>query len=92
MHMLYGCGRLLQMTEHSKADDSKAAFLEVFRVMELNRAVMYGNGTFLSQHEWMSRCRQPGDQSAWDSITEMTNEVSSFNERQVMSWLNRCFG
>lgn len=81
MHMLYGCGRLLQLTKDSEADDSKEAFLEVFRVMELNRAIMYGNGTFLSQPEWTSRCRQAGEQTAWESITEMTNKVSSFNER-----------
>lgn len=85
MHMLYGSGMLLQLSRDAEPDDSRDVFLEVFRVMELNRAIMYGNSSFLSQPEWAERCRQAGEQSAWKSITEMTSRVSSFNERYVFA-------
>jgi hypothetical protein len=51
--MLYGTGRMLQLskTNHNPSPLRQILF-GAFQVLEANRAIMYGEETFLSGHEW----------------------------------------
>ncbi|KID63407.1 C6 finger domain protein, partial [Metarhizium hybridum] len=52
-HMLYGTGRMLQLSNMSRgASPLKQMLFDAFQVLEANRAIMYGVETFLSENRW----------------------------------------
>ncbi|KXH33569.1 hypothetical protein CNYM01_08772 [Colletotrichum nymphaeae SA-01] len=82
-HMLYGTARIIQsvMATSTSCQLDKRLF-GAFRSLEANRAILYGENTFLSQEPW-SKSRQelvanPGSQV--ETIFDLLIEISSFSK------------
>ncbi|KAJ6784403.1 hypothetical protein PWT90_09464 [Aphanocladium album] len=59
-HMRQGLSTILRLTGPVTSRSSLSqTFLDAFRVMEATRAVMYGDGTFLSQDAWLHHYSSP---------------------------------
>jgi hypothetical protein len=53
-HMLYGTGRMLQLSKKNHDPSPlKQILFGAFQTLEANRAIIYGEDTFLSGHEWL---------------------------------------
>ncbi|KAJ5559990.1 hypothetical protein N7513_002389 [Penicillium frequentans] len=69
-HMVFGTSQILQSMENTKRFPSWQKFIKAFRILEINRAILYGETTMLSQGGW----RVSGDitrsdfNDGWDSV------------------------
>lgn len=82
-HMLYGTSRILQ----SRGTISLFGLLDkqlfgAFRLLEANRAILYGEDTFLSQKIWLSRQQNlaVNPTSPMETIFDLVVEISSFGK------------
>ncbi|CEO59572.1 hypothetical protein PMG11_04245 [Penicillium brasilianum] len=86
-HMLYGTSRLLQAAGPNQAySHSRKAFLEIFKIFEANRAVLYGESTMLSCFEWAPTYHMDCHTTLpdWDSLGPISSilvRISTFNNR-----------
>jgi hypothetical protein len=86
-HMLYGTSRLLQATSPKQtSSQSRKAFLDIFRVFEANRVILYGEGTILASLDWAMIYQmddhRPVDE--WDTMGQISSlmvQISAFNIR-----------
>lgn len=83
--MLYGSGRLLQLgglqTQTSRLQTS---FLEAFKTLEVNRAIIYGEDTFLADSDWFARAfisETPEPCLALNQILRLMTYTASFSKR-----------
>lgn len=52
-HMLYGTSKILQLAgPDAHSSTLQTRLLNAFLVLEANRAILYGDGTFLSEDKW----------------------------------------
>lgn len=88
-HMRYGTSRLLQLAGPTESlSPLHQTLFEAFRVLEATRAVMYGDGTFLSQSAWLSYHPNPattisGTCDPMTSIHTLIIQTSAFSYQQV---------
>lgn len=87
-HMLSGTSQLLQLTgPQLEMSVLRKTFFELFRVLEANRAVLYGDGTMLSLPDWLALQQiQTSSRAAdyWaslDGILSLMIQTSAFNFR-----------
>ncbi|CAG9982571.1 unnamed protein product [Clonostachys byssicola] len=83
-HMSYGVSRILQAVK--PVDDPsplRMTLLDAFKTLEANRAILYGNGSFLGEECWSSHLPRPITQppGTMPSIIQLMLEVSSFSQR-----------
>lgn len=83
-HMSYGISRILHAVK--PVDDPsplRMTLLDAFQTLEANRAIIYGDGSFLVQKCWSSHLSGPNTQppSTMHSIIQLMLEVSDFNQR-----------
>lgn len=82
-HMLYGTARILQSSGTTNQFSQLGERLfRVFRPLEANRAILYGEDTFLSQGAWVKRQRSLAVNSAspMESIFDLLIQISSFSQ------------
>ncbi|KAF3398178.1 hypothetical protein F1880_006495 [Penicillium rolfsii] len=83
-HMLYGTSRLLQVSHPQQAiSRSRKAFLDIFRIFEANRAIIYGERTILSSLDW-NKIYQIDDHKPiekGDILSPLMVRISTFNIR-----------
>lgn len=86
-HMLYGTSRLLQAASpKQRLSRSRSAFLDIFRIFEANRAILYGEVTILSSLDW-SAIYQMDDHrpiDEWDTLGQISSlmvQIAAFNIR-----------
>ncbi|KAK5719084.1 hypothetical protein LTS12_027667, partial [Elasticomyces elasticus] len=89
-HMLYGVSRILKTTRSVDGPSSlHRAFIEMFSILEANRAIMYGNTTMLADAEWEpSRHLSRGD-VAWCPMSEILTLVVCISTWSV-GFLEHC--
>lgn len=82
-HMLYGTSRIFQ----SRGTISLPRLLDkqlfgAFRLLEANRAILYGEDTFLSQETWLSRQKSlaVNPTSPMETVFDLVVEISSFGK------------
>lgn len=83
-HMSYGVTRILQAVK--PADDPsplKMTLLDAFKTLEANRAILYGDGSFLVEESWSSHLPGPitHPPDTMHSIIQLMLEVSGFSQR-----------
>jgi hypothetical protein len=86
-HMLYGTSRLLQAASPQQmVSQSRRAFLDIFRIFEANRAILYGESTILSSLDWAMIYQMydhmPMDE--WDILGQISSlmvQITAFNIR-----------
>lgn len=83
-HMSYGISRILHAVK--PVDDPsplRMTLLDAFQTLEANRAIIYGDGSFLVQKCWSLHLSGPNIQppSTMHSIIQLMLEVSGFNQR-----------
>lgn len=89
-HMLYGTSRLLQAAGPNQAySHSRKAFLEIFKIFEANRAVLYGETTMLACFEWAPTYHMDCQTTLpdWDSLGPISSilvRISTFNNRYTI--------
>ncbi|KAG7051933.1 fungal specific transcription factor domain-containing protein [Colletotrichum scovillei] len=82
-HMLYGTARIIQsIAATSRSCQLDKRLFGAFRSLEANRAILYGENTFLSQEPWLKSRRElvanPGSQV--ETIFDLLIEISSFSK------------
>ncbi|KAM5370890.1 hypothetical protein ACJZ2D_008323 [Fusarium nematophilum] len=82
-HMLYGTSRMFQLAGSSvQLSHLGEKLFAAFRALEASRAIIYGDGTFLSQEQWLKRQPffppQPSD--PMETTLELSLQVSSFSK------------
>lgn len=85
-HMLYGTSKVLQLTgPNAHPSTLQKRLLNAFRVLEANRAILYGDGTFLSEDEWSfnnrARTKQAIAPDPMADIIELMIQTSSFSKQ-----------
>lgn len=85
-HMLYGTSQMLQspgMISHFDQLDQR--FFGAFKLLEANRAILYGEDTFLSQEAWRTRHENLAvySTSPLETILNLVIQISSFSQRSV---------
>ncbi|KAH8804371.1 fungal-specific transcription factor domain-containing protein [Xylogone sp. PMI_703] len=86
-HMLYGSARILCLAGPAQSiTPMRQAFLEGFRVLEANRAIIYGEDSFLSKDGWLDYHKPSllGDVEPWDpfdGIIKVILDTAAFNKR-----------
>ncbi|KAH7131746.1 hypothetical protein B0J13DRAFT_108152 [Dactylonectria estremocensis] len=85
-HMLHGTSRMFQLSGLT-AQPSRLSekLFAAFRALEATRAIIYGNGTFLSQENWIQR------QSVFPSHQADSTEMSLKLSLKVSSFSKRLF-
>ncbi|VUC25574.1 unnamed protein product [Clonostachys rosea] len=82
-HMSYGISRILQAVKPT--DDPsplRRTLLDAFQTLEANRAILYGNGSFMVEKCWPSHLLGPlTDPDTMQSIVQLMLEVSGFSQR-----------
>lgn len=83
-HMSYGISRILQAVK--PADDPsplRMTLLDAFQTLEANRAIIYGDGSFLVEECWSSPLPGPITQpvGTMQRIIQLMLEVSGFSQR-----------
>ncbi|CAH0047194.1 unnamed protein product [Clonostachys solani] len=83
-HMSYGISRILQAVK--PADDPsplRMTLLDAFQTLEANRAIIYGDGSFLIEEYWSSHLPGPITQpvGTMQRIIQLMLEVSGFSQR-----------
>lgn len=97
-HMLSGTSRLLQLAgPQQQMSALRKTFLELFRVLEANRAVLYGDDTILSHPYWFPLQQIQASRAAdgWDSldgILSLMIRISAFNLRYALKAFIGCIG
>lgn len=85
--MFYGTSKVLQLAGPDAADLSplQRRLFNAFRVLEANRAIMYGDGTFLSESKWTllsNTCStQFGVPDAMAEVIELMIQTSSYSNQ-----------
>ena len=75
-HMLCGVSRILKNTRSVDGPSSlDRAFIEMFSILEANRAIMYGNTTMLADAEWEPSRRLSIGDVAWCPMSEILTLV-----------------
>ncbi|KAL7947116.1 fungal-specific transcription factor domain-containing protein [Trichoderma barbatum] len=83
-HMFYGTSKVLQLAgPNARASPLRQRLLNAFRVLEANRAILYGDATFLSESKWKlqnnSKVKQAEAPDFMASITELMIQTSAFS-------------
>lgn len=85
-HMLYGTSKVLQLAgPDAHPSTLQKRLLNAFRVLEANRAILYGDGTFLSEDEWSlnnrARTKQATVPDPMADIIELMIQTSRFSKQ-----------
>ncbi|EHK46764.1 hypothetical protein TRIATDRAFT_317683 [Trichoderma atroviride IMI 206040] len=85
-HMLYGTSKVLQLAGlDAQQSTLQKRLLNAFRVLEANRAILYGDGTFLSKGKWSFNNRIRNKQAVVPDpmvdITELMIQTSQFSKQ-----------
>lgn len=82
-HMLYGTSRILQSSGSlSLSGRLERQLFTAFKMLEANRAILYGEDTFLSQELWLRRQQSLEGNStrSMDIMFALMLRISSFNK------------
>lgn len=82
-HMIYGTGRILQVGGPAcTMTPLRRMLFEAFQVLEVNRAIMYGEETFLAEAEWSPVINDAyADGDCLGEVLELMADVASFSKR-----------
>ncbi len=86
-HMIYGTGRILQIGGPSlTATGLRRTLFEAFQILEVNRAIMYGDDTFLADPSWIDlpfgvNNRPSHCSHQLHEMLQLMAEVASFSKR-----------
>lgn len=85
-HMLHGTSKVLQLAGPDAHQSTlQKRLLNAFRVLEANRAVLYGDDTFLSEGKWSLNYRIKTKQATVSDpmaeITELMIQTSRFSKQ-----------
>ncbi|PNP38559.1 hypothetical protein TGAMA5MH_09640 [Trichoderma gamsii] len=85
-HMLYGTSKVLQLAgPYAHQSTLQKRLLDAFRVLEANRAILYGDDTFLSESKWSFNNRVTTKQAAvpdpMADIVELMIQTSRFSKQ-----------
>lgn len=85
-HMLYGTSKVLQLAGLDAHQSTlQKRLLNAFQVLEANRAILYGDGTSLSEGEWSFnnriRTKQATVPDPMADITELMIQTSRFSKQ-----------
>ncbi|KAF2476599.1 uncharacterized protein BDR25DRAFT_375589 [Lindgomyces ingoldianus] len=85
-HMFYGTSRILQLSGPAQHMSSlRQVLFEAFRILEANRAILYGVDTMLSEDAWVDFQRDltSSREESWcpiETISSLIIQTSSFNK------------
>jgi hypothetical protein len=83
-HMLYGTSRILELSGiNSHSDYLGSQSFEMFRLLEVNRAILYGEDTVLSDYLCMDQ-HDTTSSRPLDEILNLMANISSFSKRLVL--------
>ncbi|ENH67932.1 hypothetical protein FOC1_g10005359 [Fusarium oxysporum f. sp. cubense race 1] len=83
-HMLYGTSRIFQLSgAGSRSDYLGYQSFETYRLLEGNRAILYGEDTVLSDYSCMDQYDMVKS-SPLDEILTFIIKISSFSKRSVL--------
>ena len=85
-HMLYGTSRILQSPGAINGlGPLGERFFGTFRTLEANRAIIYGEDTFLSHEPWLRHQEYLAatPTSPLETIRDRVIQISSFSKREV---------
>ncbi|KAK5707364.1 hypothetical protein LTR17_020760 [Elasticomyces elasticus] len=97
-HMLCGVSQILKTTGPVDGPSLlDRAFIEIFSVLEANRAIMYGTTTMLVEAEWNPSRRIGKDNGAWCPMSEILTLVVRISTWSVhflthCEWLKKAAG
>jgi hypothetical protein len=85
-HMLYGTSRVLQLAgPDAQQSTLQKRLLDAFQVLESNRAILYGDDSFLSENNWSLKSRVKTKQTTsphpMAEITELMIQTSRFSKQ-----------
>jgi hypothetical protein len=85
-HMVFGTSQILQSTKNTKRFPSWQKLFKAFQILEINRTILYGQSTMLSQGGWsVSGDIMPSQKNdGWDlvgKILTLMMKTSSFSHR-----------
>jgi hypothetical protein len=82
-HMLYGTCRIFQSKGPGKLEPLSERLFEAFRLLEANRAIIYGGSTFLFQDSWMKRKKfaATGFLDPTETVLEFLVRISTWSKR-----------
>jgi hypothetical protein len=85
-HMLYGTSKVLQLAGPDAHQSMlQKRLLNAFRVLEANRAILYGDDTFLSESKWSFnnrvRTKQVAAADPMADIVELMIQTSRFSKQ-----------
>lgn len=85
-HMLYGTSKVLQLAGLNAPQSTlQKRLLHAFRVLEANRAILYGDDTFLSEGKWSFsnriRTKQAAIPDPMADIIELMIQTSRFSKQ-----------
>lgn len=85
-HMFYGTSKVLQLAgPDANLSTLQKRLFNAFRVLEANRAILYGDGTFLSKGRWSLnkriRTKQDKIPDPMTEITELMIQTSRFSKQ-----------
>ncbi|KAJ5656003.1 hypothetical protein N7507_007953 [Penicillium longicatenatum] len=83
-HMVFGTSQILQSMKNTKRFPSWQKLFKAFQILEINRTILYGESTMLSQDGWPLSGDSMGSQKndGWDSvgtILKLMMKTSSFS-------------
>lgn len=82
-HMLYGTSKMLELSgTDSRSDYLGCQSVEIFRLLEGNRAILYGEDTILSDYSRMDQ-HDVMTPNPLDEILNFIIKMSSFSKRLV---------
>lgn len=92
-HMVFGTSQILQSMRNTEKFASWQKLFKAFRVLEINRAILYGETTMLSQGGWpVSGDSVPSAiNDGWDSlgtVLTLMMKTSSFSQRWDLQLIN----
>ena len=91
-HMFHGTSKILALIGPTQLSTvMRQKLFDAFRILEANRAILFGDDTFLSQPGWTSHRSNKQDlsfqgHSLWDpmdTIFELKLRVAAFSKRYV---------
>lgn len=85
-HMVFGTSKILQSMRNTKKFPSWHKLFDAFRALEINRAILYGEATMLSQGGWPASGGSVRSEvnDGWDSVGTVLTlmmDTSSFSQR-----------
>lgn len=89
-HMFYGTSKVLQLAgPDAQQSTLQKRLLSAFRVLEANRAILYGDDTFLSKGRWSLndriRTKEAKIPDPMTEITELMIQTSRFSKKSAIS-------